>query len=130
MKKILFLTLVIALFAVSCKNKKTAKTLEGTWNEVSVNGTAIPVLAQDQIVFGACKGGKKKKCDLTIIDDGGTTFNYDYTIVDAGETLVIKTSVGIFSANTNNTISSLTDNSMTIEWSDLGGGYTGTYEKQ
>lgn len=129
MKKILFLILATAFLAVGCKNKKTAKTLEGTWNEVTINSVAIPAIAQDQIVFGSCKGGSKAECDLTLIDAGGTSFNYDYTVDDGGETLVLKLSTGIFTVSSNNTISNLTDNSMTINWSGTAA-YEGTYEKQ
>lgn len=127
MKKILFLILATAFIAVSCKDKKTAQTLEGTWNEVMIDGIEIPLLAQDQIVFGACKGGKKASCDLTIIDAGGLTSTiFDYTVQNKGQSLVLKQSAGILTLSTTHSIENLTDNSMTIVWDT----YIGKYEKQ
>lgn len=128
MKKIIFFSLCLAFIAMSCKNKNTAKTIEGTWAEVKVDGVDVPVGSQDKIVFGSCKGGKNAECDLTLIDAGGTIFDsYSYTIEDKGETLVLILGSGLVTIKSNNTITSLTDNSMTIDWN---GTYIGVYSKQ
>lgn len=131
MKKNLLLFIGVTVLAVGCKNKNTAKMLEGTWNEVNVDGVDIPVSAQDKLVFGQCKGGKNAECTLTIIDASGATFNdFDYTVVEGGKYLRTIQKVGFITSNINHEIKDLTDNTMTIEWTLPGDNYTGMYEKQ
>jgi hypothetical protein len=126
MKKTIFFLLAIAFIATSCKNKNAAKTLEGTWNEVKINGVDVPTAVQDQIIFGKCKGGKKADCTLTIKDASGISTNFDYTINDKGTTLTIKECAGIVCLEVNYALSNLTDNSVTINWNS----YVGDYTKQ
>lgn len=126
--------IIVALIIVGsygCKNRSAARSLEGTWNEVQINGVAVPEASQDKIVFGKCNGGSGKECDLTIIDAGGSTFNYEYTVIEKGETLRLKQSQGAISATSDHDIVELTDNSLTIYWKlGQGSNYTGVYQKQ
>ena len=132
MKKILIITAVaVGFFAVSCKNKSAAKTLEGTWYETKIDGTDVPSGSQDMITFGKCAGGKNKECDLTLTDCcGGGSTNYKYTVSEKGETLVLKVSYGLGTISTNHHIQSLTDNQLVVEWNGVNGDYVGTYTKQ
>lgn len=130
MRKLLFFSIAIGLLAVSCKNKKAAKTLEGTWFETKIDGFDVPPGNQDQLTFGKCNGGQNKECDLTITDCcGGGSFNYKYTVIDGGETLVLKIGAGFATVSTNHKIQSLTDNELVIEWDGTNGDYVGTYSK-
>lgn len=130
MKKLLFITVAVGLLAVSCKNRNAARTLEGTWYETKINGVDVPSGSQDQIIFGKCNGGENKECDLTLKDCcSGDSFNYNYTVIDGGETLVLKISAGIAAVATNHKIQSLTENELVVEWNFSNGDYIGTYSK-
>lgn len=121
----------VAFLAVGCKNKKAAKTLEGTWNEVNIDGTDIPPSSQDQITFGKCSGGSKADCDLTVTDCcGGGSYNYNYSVDEGGTNLIIRQYAGLGYVDSNHEIAELTDNSLTIKWKwGSGSSYTGKYTK-
>ena len=118
----------IMLLLVSCKNKQAAKTIEGTWAEVKIDGQEVPAGSQDLITFDQCKAKKDDFCDLAIYDAGSdSTYTLFYNIQDKGKTLVLRQGGGWLTINSYNDIVELTDNSMTIEWDDS---YTGEYVKQ
>ncbi len=85
----------VALLAVgftSCsKDQKAVKTLEGDWEEVTVDGTTVPDSLKGVLHFDFCKLKKDEWCKMNYTDnDGVNSGDYDYKITDKGTMMTQK----------------------------------------
>ncbi len=107
----------------ACAKKKAKKNIVGSWNEVKIDNLDVPLGAQDIINFQECDGGD---CIVNITDAGGAvSTSFYYELEDGGETLVLITVAGIFTAKNRYTINEISDSKMVIDWNT----YIGEYSK-
>lgn len=91
MKKAFFITLVaiVALVSSCNKNQKAIKTLEGDWEEVSIDGVTIPEGEKGTAHFEYCKLKKDEWCTMSYTDsDGFNAGDFEYQVKDKGEVMV------------------------------------------
>jgi hypothetical protein len=132
-KTVIFLTLTLSLLAVACnKNQRALKTLEGNWEETSINGDVIEQEDRGTINFQYCKLKKDEWCQMSYTDsEGNNSGSYDYKVMDKGEVMVqrIQDSTKGSIELTGNIIE-LTDTDLKLEMSFFGLVTTTTYQKK
>ena len=92
MKKItLVMSVLLVLVLTSCnKDQKAVKTLGGSWEEVSIDGTAVEDADKGVYKFEDCKLKTEEYCTATYTDSDGDSQSYTYKVEDKGERLVFK----------------------------------------
>jgi len=134
MRKLIFAAVaVFAIGLVACnKDQKAVKTLEGDWEEVSVDGTAVPDSLKGTLHFDFCKLNKDEWCTANYTDSDGTSSgNYEYKVSEKGTVLTQRvTEEGKGTIEIPGTIKELTETSLELETNLLGTVTNTVYSKK
>ncbi|MEX1001894.1 MAG: lipocalin family protein [Crocinitomicaceae bacterium] len=92
MKKLFLLaTIALGVAVISCnKDQQAVKKLDGSWEEVSIDGTAVPDSSKGTLTFESCKLKNDTYCNATYTYSDGDKEDYTYKVSGKGTTLSMK----------------------------------------
>lgn len=117
MKKISVLfTICIFLVLASCnKDQEAVKKLDGTWEEVSINGTAVPDSSKGSYNFENCKLKTEEYCTAVYTSADGNALTSEYQVKEKGTILALKIEDPTFGGFTlNSKIDELTESKLVL----------------
>lgn len=123
MKKLsLLFALSFLLVLVSCnKDQQAVKMLDGSWEEVAINGDAVPDSSKGKYTFESCKLKSEEFCNAFYTDSDGGVTDYTFSVGEKGTTLSFKIEDPTFGAiQITSAIVELTDSKLILNLSFFG----------
>ena len=118
MKKVAVLfSLTFILVLGSCnKDQGAVKQLDGEWEEVTIDGQAVPDSSKGKYTFESCKLKTEEFCNAFYTSADGNVLDYTFAVEEKGTVLTFKyvePTIGL-TLKLNSTIDELTDTKLVL----------------